>query len=105
MAGGVGCPGATLPAVSLHACSQRPSCSILASTSLTNPRNAVSPFFTPIPYGSLVNGLPTSSNDPASLLINPNKMTLSVVTASTCPFLSASAHLEYTSNSVSLACG
>ena len=57
-------------------------------------RNSVSPFLSPMPYGSLVNGLPTSSKASSSWLMSPSRMTLSVVTAWTWPFLRASAHLE-----------
>jgi hypothetical protein len=57
-------------------------------------RNWVSPFLTPMPYGSSVNFLPTSSKASWSWLIRPSRMTLSVVTASTWPFFRASAHLE-----------
>ncbi len=67
----------------------------------------LSSFFSPMPYGSLLNGLPTTLNLPANwdCAAYPARMMSSVVTASTLPWLNASTHLEYASNSCSFAFG
>ena len=55
-----------LPAVSFQALAYRPSSKIFSSTSLRKSRNSLSPFFRPMPYGSSVNGVPTSLNSSGS---------------------------------------
>src|SRR5262249_49946175 len=80
-------------AVVAHAFAYRPSLAAFSRTSLTKPRNARSPFFKPMPYGSCVNWAPTSWKLAGSVATKPVRMTLSEVTASTCLFFRASAHL------------
>ena len=72
---------------------------------MTKFRKSVSSFGTPMPYGSSVNGLPTSSKAPSDSLMSPTRITLSVLTASTRPLRRSSAHFEYTSYSVTSASG
>ena len=71
-----------------------PSSNASSSTSLIHMRKSVSSFFRPMPYGSSVNGSPTTLNSPGFWSARPARITLSVVTATTCPLRSGSRQLR-----------
>src|SRR5215216_3714918 len=83
------------PTLSSTAFCHEPSETIFSKAALTLSHIAVSPFFSPTPYFSVENGLPTTLSLPlyCGCAAKPARMTLSVVTASTLPPLRASTHL------------
>src|SRR4051794_37311768 len=61
ISGGVGAsPSTTVPMVAFHRSAHEPSSSMVLSQALTNSFADGSSFVTPIPYGSTVNGSPTT---------------------------------------------
>ena len=100
---GAGVP--PVPRVASHAALYRPSVKIFCSASLIASRPFLSSLASPMPYGSLLNGLPTTLSWPAYCAAYPARMMSSVLTASTLLPISAATHLEYASNSCSFACG
>src|SRR3954471_17891434 len=89
-----------LPNVSSQGFLYEPSPTDALRMSLILLQPAESSFFRPMPYGSVLNGLPTTLNLPAycSCEAYPARMMSSVVTASTWPPASAVTHFEYESN-------
>src|SRR4029453_14648042 len=83
------------PTLSWMAFCQEPSETIFWRAVFTFSHIAVSPFFSPTPYFSVENGLPTTFSLPlyCGCAAKPARMTCSVVPASTLPPLSASTHL------------
>src|SRR6266545_1999888 len=102
---GAGVP--LLPSVASQAALYRPSAAAAFRISLILSQLDLSSFFRPMPYGSVLNGLPTTLSLPANCdcAAYPARMMSSVVTASTEPWASASTHLEYESNSCRAAFG
>src|SRR6266511_2629297 len=93
--------------VASQAALYRPSAAAAFRISLILSQLDLSSFFRPMPYGSVLNGLPTTLSLPANCdcAAYPARMMSSVVTASTEPWASASTHLEYESNSCRAAFG
>src|SRR6266511_2219289 len=102
---GAGVP--LLPSVASQAALYRPSAAAAFRISLILSQLDLSSFFRPMPYGSVLNGLPTTLSLPANCdcAAYPARMMSSLVTASTEPWASASTHLEYESNSCRAAFG
>src|SRR5262249_45473631 len=98
-----GAGGPPFPRVLSHGCLYRPSLKVFCSASLTASRPFLSSLASPIPYRSVLNGLPTTFSLPAFCAAYPARTMSSVLTASTLPPSSAATHLEYASNSCSLA--
>src|SRR5215475_12272993 len=92
--GGVGAGVPPTPSVLSHACLYRPSAKIFCSASLIWSRPCLSFNARPIPYGSWLNGSPTTWSWPAYFAEYPARMMSSVLTASTLLPISAVTHLE-----------